>query len=78
MVDNKFTEEDKEKVIEFLNNIAKHAKFELNTQELINYFKLLSHMQTVILPKLNANILEVKRVVEAKEEEPKEKAKKKK
>ena len=76
-MDNKFNEEDKTKFVEFLNNVAKHAKLELNTQELINYFKLLNHMQSVILPKLNANILEVIRVVEPeKEEKPKVKAKK--
>ena len=76
-MENKFNEDDKSKVVEFLNTVAKCAKFELNTQELINYFKLLSHMQTVILPKLNANILEVKRVVEMKEEKPKKPKKKK-
>ena len=63
-----FTEEDKQKVVEFLNMIAKHAKLELNTAELIQYFKLLSHMQQKILPKLEANILEIKRVIENKQE----------
>ena len=63
---NNFSEEDKAKFVEFLNSVAKHAKFEFNTQELINYFKLLNHMQASILPKLDANILEVKKVVEAK------------
>ena len=72
---NKFTEDDKTKFVDFLNSVATHAKLELNTQELIKYFKLLNHMQAVILPKLDANILEVKGVVEAKEEE-KPKAKK--
>lgn len=62
-----FDEEDKKKVIDFLNMVAKHAKFELNTAELIQYFKLLSHMQTKIVPKVEANILEVKRVIESKE-----------
>ena len=76
---NKFNEDDKAKFVDFLNSVAKHAKLELNTQELISYFKLLNHMQSVILPKLNANILEVIRVVEAREEpeqKPKVKAKK--
>ena len=77
-MNNKFTEDDKLKFVEFLNSIAKNAKFELNTQELINYFKLLNHMQASILPKLEANIMEIKKVVEAKpEEKPKVKAKKK-
>lgn len=61
---DKFTEEDKKKVIEFLNTIAKHARYEVNTEELINIFKLLSFMQQVVVPKLEANILEVRRVVE--------------
>ena len=73
-MDNNFTEDDKTKFVEFLNSVAKYAKLELNTQELIAYFKLLNHMQSVILPKLNANILEVIRVVEPeKEEKPKDK-----
>ena len=70
-MDNKFNEEDKAKFVEFLNCIAKYAKFELNTQELINYFKLLNYIQVNMLPKIDANILEVKRVVEAKEKSKK-------
>lgn len=58
------TEEDKAKLVEFLNYVAKHAKFELNTQELISYFQLLSYMQKIFIPKIDANILEVKRVIE--------------
>ena len=63
MIDNKFNEEDKKKVIEFLNIIAKKAEFKVNTSEIIEYFKLLSHMQQSILPKIDANILEVKRII---------------
>jgi len=63
----KFKDEDKEKVIEFLNLIAKKAKFEMNTQEVIAYFKLLSHIQSVILPKIDSNILEVVKVHETEE-----------
>ena len=59
---NSFTEEDKQKFIDFLNSVANHAKFELNTKELCDYFKLLAHMQQVMLPKIHANILEVKSV----------------
>lgn len=61
-----FNEEDKVKIIEYLNMVAKHAEFTLNTADLINYYKLLSHMQTKILPKLDANILEIKRVTQEK------------
>ena len=64
MMEMRFNEEDKQKIIEFLNMVAKNAKFEFNTAEIITYFKLLSHMQSKILPKIDANIMEVKRVVE--------------
>ena len=64
----KFTKEDKEKVVEFLNLVAKHAKFKFNTTEVIEYFKALAHMQQKILPKIEANIFEVVRVIEDQEE----------
>lgn len=69
MSEMNFNEEDKQKVIEFLNMNAKSAKFEFNTQEMIQYYKLLSHMQQRILPKIEANILEVKKVIEPKSAE---------
>jgi len=59
---NSFKEEDKEKFIEFLNSVAKNAKFNVDTQELCSYFKLLAYMQQVILKKMETNILEVKKV----------------
>lgn len=62
MDNQKFTEKDKELVIEFLNCVAENAKFTFKTKELIKYFKLLSGMQQVILPKIESNILEVKKV----------------
>lgn len=70
MADMRFTEEDKQKVIEFLNIIAKHAKFNVDTNELIQYFKSLSYLQQKILPKIEANIFEIKKVVEAVEQAP--------
>jgi len=69
---NKFSEEDKEKVTEFLNLVATHARFNLDTNELINYFKALAYMQQKILPKIDAHILEVKKVVENNSQEDKE------
>lgn len=66
---NKFTEEDKQKVIDFLNMVAKKAKFELTTGEVIDYFKLLSYMQQKLLTKIDSNILEIKRVVEPEGEQ---------
>jgi len=65
MSDIRFTEEDKQKLIEFLNLIAKNAKFTLDTAEVIQYFKSLSYMQQRILPKIEANIFEIKKVVES-------------
>lgn len=67
MVNGAFTEEDKSKVIEFLNMVATQAELRLNTQQVINYFRLLQHMQGVIIPKIESNILEVVKVVETKE-----------
>lgn len=67
-----FTEEDKQKFVEYLNLVAKHAEFTVKTDELIKYYKLLAHMQQSILPKIDANILEVKRIVESKSDESKE------
>jgi hypothetical protein len=66
---NKFTEKDKEKFVEFLNFVAKHAEFKLNTGELISYYGALSHMQQVMLPKIDSHILEIKKIVEADKNE---------
>jgi len=63
-----FTEDDKQKVIDFLNYVAKNAVFNnVKTEDVVVHFKLLAHMQQKILPKIDANILEVKRVIEAQE-----------
>jgi len=67
MDNKKFTQEDKENVVEFLNIVAKNAKFNMDTQEIIKYYKLLSHMQLEILPKIESNILEILAVREAEE-----------
>jgi len=78
MTDAQFNEEDKQKFVEFLNLVAKNAKFTLDTAEVIQYFKSLSYMQQKLLPKIEANIFEVKRIVEssAPVEEAKSKGKK--
>ena len=66
---NKFTEEDKKKTIDFLNFIANKATLkEMSIQESIEWFKLLSFMQQILIPKIDANILEILRVVESKQE----------
>ena len=64
---NNFTEDDKKKVVDFLNTVATNATFNMKTEEIIQYFKLLSFMQQTLLPKINQHILEVKRIIEAPE-----------
>lgn len=68
-MDNKFNEEDKEKVVQFLNIIAKNANFNLNTAQIIEYFKLLSFMQQTLIPKIDDNIMELKKIIEDSKEE---------
>lgn len=64
-----FTEDDKKKFIEFLNFVAKNAKFgEMNVEGILSFTKLLNHMQVAILPKINDHILEIKRVIETPQE----------
>jgi hypothetical protein len=67
-VENKFKEEDHKKLIEFLNINTKKAKFEMDTHDIIKYYHLLSHIQKVILPKIEANILEVVDIKEGNKE----------
>jgi glutaredoxin 2 len=72
-----FTEDDKKKFVEFLNTVAKNAKFnDLTIESIINFNKLLAHMQQIILTKINDHILEVKNVVEAPQEAAQEAPKK--
>jgi len=79
MTGKNFTEDDKKKFVEFLNTVAKNAKFnDLSIETIINFNRLLAHMQQVILTKINDHILEVKNVVEAPKEEPKKASKAKK
>jgi hypothetical protein len=69
MDNNKFTEDDKQKLIEFLNFVAERAEFpQWKTTDTIKHFKLLSFMQQVLLPKVEANILEIVQVIEQKKE----------
>lgn len=75
-MESKFSEEDKKKVIEFLNIIAQKSEFNLNTQEVIKYYGLLSYMQQELLPKIDSHIMEVTKVVEAEPEKKESKAKK--
>lgn len=61
---NTFKEEDKEKVIQFLNMVATYAEFnKMSVNKLIDFFKLLNFMQVELLPKIEDNILEIKKVI---------------
>lgn len=65
-----FKEEDVKKLVEYLNFINDNAKFDgLKNLQIINYFKLLSYMQNTILPKMEANIVEIKKVIKPKDKE---------
>ena len=66
-LENKFKEEDRKKVVNFLNMVTKYARFNVDTTELIEYFQGLSYMHKVVLPKIEANCLEVKQYVEREE-----------
>ena len=77
-MESNFTEEDKKRLLEFFNIIAEKAQFNLNTQEVIKYFGLLSFVQNELIPKIDSNILEITNVVDEKPVENKSKAKAKK
>lgn len=59
MIDGKFTEEDREKLVKYLNLVHQKSSFNLTPQEILNYSVLLGHVQKHILPKIEKNILEV-------------------
>ena len=67
-MENKFNEEDKDQIIKFLNLVATKATFEMKTSDIIQYFKLLNFMQQTLLPKVDANIMEVRRIIESESE----------
>lgn len=68
-----FTDDDKKKVIDFLNFIAERAAFkEWKTEDTVRHFKLLAHMQQIILPKIDAHIFELGEVVQMDKEAAKE------
>jgi|WetSurMetagenome_2_1015567.scaffolds.fasta_scaffold227410_2 hypothetical protein len=67
-MENNFKQEDYDKLVDFLNFIAQKAEFNnWKTEDSIKHFKLLAHMQQSVLPKINAHILEVNRVIKASE-----------
>jgi hypothetical protein len=60
-----FTSKDTEKIVEFLNFIGTNARFsDLGVKQAISLTKMLNYMQTELLPKVDAHILEVLEVRE--------------
>ena len=72
---NRFKDEDKEKVVKFLNFIAKNAKFnDLDVKAVIEFYGLLSYCQQVLISKIDAHCAEIIKVHEP-EPKPARKAK---
>jgi hypothetical protein len=57
-----FTEEDYNTLTGFINFVANKGQFNLNVTQSIELTKMLNKLQTVVLPKIEASILEVKSV----------------
>ena len=55
-----FTEQDIKNLTGFVNLIAKEAKFTLSVQGVVDFHNLLSWVQRDLLPKMEANIFEIK------------------
>lgn len=66
MSDLKFKEADKNKIIDYLNFVSNSAKFNLDTNQCIKYYALLTYMQKELLPKIEANIFEIEKVTKNK------------
>jgi hypothetical protein len=68
----RFKEEDKEKVVEFLNFVAKNAKFsDLAIPDVIKFYGLLSFCQQTLLKKINSHIVDSIKIHTPPEPEPK-------
>lgn len=76
-MENKFSEKDKANLVEFLNFVAEHAKFEMNVKEIIRFYGLLAWAQQELARKIEDNLLEVKAVHEPTKAAPRPKARKK-
>lgn len=61
------TEQDIANAAKLLNFVATKAEFKLNTAEVISYYHLLNWAQTQLIPKLEANVFEIKQVKAPKE-----------
>lgn len=53
-----FNQKDLDSLVAYLNLVAQKAVLTMNTQETIDHFKTLHHIQSSILPKIEAHIFE--------------------
>ena len=59
-MEGKFNKEDKENFIHFVNFVYKHAEFnKLSAKDTVTFAKLINYMETKVLPKIDANMLEI-------------------
>lgn len=72
---SRFKEDDKKKLVDFLNFVAKKAKFsDLDIKEVIEFYGLLSFCQQTLMKKINDHIVEVVKIHEPIVPEPEKKA----
>jgi len=64
-----WTEEDANTVVKFLNFIALHAEFKMNTSQALEYTKFLSYSQHTLLKKIHSSIAEVDSVQPVRKDE---------
>lgn len=70
MKKDSFTQDDKERLVKFLNFLGTKAKFDgLSVQDVIDGYSHIAWAQTVLLKKVDAHIMEITRVIE---DEPQE------
>lgn len=74
-MENKFNDKDIENFVKLLNFVSDKGKFEVNVSEVISFYKLLAWAQTDLKKKLEANVFEITRVVEAPKPEASKKGK---
>lgn len=74
----RFAEDDKKKLVEFLNFISEKAKFDgMDVKDTIQFFGLLSWSQQVLMKKIEANIMGVPKIIDPEPKPSKGKGKKK-
>lgn len=63
-------EQDSEQLVRFLNFVSNKGKFELTVPETIEFYRLLSYMQSTLKPKIDQSLVgEIKVIKKGKKEE---------